>query len=192
MNEILRLLHNLIRIGVVTDVDLARMVARVETGGLKTDWIRWGANRAGDAVTWWSPSVGEAVVIMAPGGDLATAVIITSLYSSVHPAPSTKPKHNIVTYPDGAVTEYDASIGALKVTGVKTVIVQAAATITLDTPEVICTQHLIAKTFSFTDGGEIRGNVDHAGGALSSNGVVVHTHQHSGVIGGSDNTGGPL
>ena len=41
------------------------------------------------------------------------------------------------------------------------------------------------------DGAEFIGNVRHHGGKLSSNGVVVDEHTHSGVQSGSDNTGNP-
>ncbi|MBB7084503.1 phage baseplate assembly protein V, partial [Escherichia coli] len=61
----------------------------------------------------------------------------------------------------------------------------------LNTPEVECTQHLKTKTFELTDGGTMKGNVTHSGGNLSSNGITVHTHVHSGVKSGSDTSGGP-
>ena len=41
------------------------------------------------------------------------------------------------------------------------------------------------------DGAEFIGDVRHHGGKLSSNGVVVDEHTHSGVQSGSDNTGNP-
>lgn len=41
MNGIARAIRNLIRIGVVTDVDLNRGLCRVQTGGMKTTWLNW-------------------------------------------------------------------------------------------------------------------------------------------------------
>ena len=47
LNELERLISNLLRVGVVEEVDTEKMVCRVRTGDILTDWIRWGADRAG-------------------------------------------------------------------------------------------------------------------------------------------------
>lgn len=39
LNEILRLLRNLIRTGIVTDVDPVEGLCRVQTGGMQTTWL---------------------------------------------------------------------------------------------------------------------------------------------------------
>ncbi|MFP5883165.1 hypothetical protein ACLD4H_21840, partial [Salmonella sp. 741265060_HSA] len=38
----------------------------------------------------------------------------------------------------------------------------------------------------------INGGVTQGGGAMSSNGIVVDAHQHTGVLKGGANTGGPV
>ncbi len=38
----------------------------------------------------------------------------------------------------------------------------------------------------------INGGVTQGGGAMSSNGIVVDAHQHTGVLKGGDTTGGPV
>ncbi|WP_082814689.1 phage baseplate assembly protein V [Collimonas fungivorans] len=50
-----------------------------------TTWLRWVTHRAGDARTWWSPSVGEQVVLLLPGGDLTAGVILQAVYSDAFP-----------------------------------------------------------------------------------------------------------
>lgn len=45
-----RLLANIIRIGIVSDVDLANGLCRVKMGNLKTDWLNWLTLRAGRCV----------------------------------------------------------------------------------------------------------------------------------------------
>ena len=62
MNGIARAIRNLIRIGVVTDVDLSRGLCRVQTGGMKTTWLNWLTCRAGRSRVWWAPSEGEQVL----------------------------------------------------------------------------------------------------------------------------------
>ncbi len=50
---IMRLIINLIRTGVVTEVDRENWLCRVKTGDLETNWINWLTLRAGNARTWW-------------------------------------------------------------------------------------------------------------------------------------------
>lgn len=47
----------------------------------------------------------------------------------------------------------------------KTARVSAETRITLDTPEVICTNKLTTGTLEVQKGGEMRGNIEHSGGA---------------------------
>ena len=110
-----------------------------------------------------------------------------------------------MAFPDGAVIEYEPETGALTVSGIKTadvtasesitatvplVLVKASTSITLDTPEVICTNKLTTATLEVQKGGKMSGNIEHTGGSLSSNGKVLHTHKHPGDSGGQ--TGAPL
>ncbi len=53
-----------------------------------------------------------------------------------------------------------------------------------------CTNRLITGTLEVQKGGTMRGNIEHTGGELSSNGKVLHTHKHPGDSGGT--TGSPL
>ena len=76
-------------------------------------------------------------------------------------------------------------------TGIKTAHIQAETRVTLDAPEVVCTEKLKARTFELTHGGAIAGDVIHSGGVLQSNGITVHEHKHGGVQSGGSTTGGP-
>ena len=207
LNELYRLICNLARIGTVLEVDTEKYLARVETGENKTDWIRWAVPRAGEAVTWWAPTVGEQVYILCPCGEMETAFIAGSLYSEDAPPPDAGATTCVILHPDGARISYDPEASALVVSGVKTasvtasesitatvpvVTVKADTRVTMDTPEVGCTNKLITATLEVKNGGEMKGNITHSGGALSSNGVVVHSHKHSGVQSGGSNTGGPV
>ncbi|MWF43733.1 phage baseplate assembly protein V [Escherichia coli] len=206
LNELNRLLCNVVRVGTVTEVDHERYVARVKSGGNDADWIRWATLRAGTAVTWWAPTPGEQVLLLSPGGDFDNAIIWGSLYSDSVKPPDSGAASDVILFPDGAKIAYDPEAGALVVTGVKSATVKAlesiAATapqitctattsITLDTPEVICTQKLSCSTFEMKQGGKMAGNVEHSGGSITSNGVVVHTHKHGGVERGGSQTDGP-
>lgn len=188
--ELIRLLENILRVGIVIAVDEESWRVRVQSGELQTDWLRWNTTRAGTFSIWVPPSVGEQVWLGCIGGNPETAVIIGSLYSNDHPAPGSSLKEIVLTAPDGASFRYDAGASALEAQGMKTAHIKASASVTLETPMVECTDHLKARTFELTEGGTMKGDVTHSGGSLSSNGKVLHTHKHPGDSGGT--TGAPL
>ncbi|CAM3472127.1 Baseplate assembly protein V [Xenorhabdus nematophila F1] len=207
LTELMRLLRNLIRTGVITQVDTTRGMCRVATGNLETDWLHWLTSRAGNSRTWWAPSVGEQVLLLSIGGELTTAFVLPAIFSDEFPAPSTSPEATHIKFPDGAVMEYEPQSGALTVTGIKTATVTASDSvhitapeitcvastrITLDTPEVICTQLMSTGNLIVRKGGKMTGNIEHTGGTFSSNGVVVDSHKHTGIRSGGDTSGGPV
>ncbi|HDX2467740.1 TPA: phage baseplate assembly protein V [Escherichia coli] len=205
LQEIARAIRNLIRTGIVTDVDPVEGLCRVQTGGMQTTWLNWLTCRAGRSRVWWAPSVGEQVLILAIGGELDTAFVLPGIFSDDHPAPSASSDAFHVTFPDGAVIEYEPENGALTVSGIKTadvtasesitaivpvVLVKAETRITLDTPEVVCTNKLITGTLEVKKGWTMSGNIEHTEGKFTSNGVQVDAHDHGGVEPGGNWTKG--
>lgn len=189
--EILRLLRNLIRIGTVSEVNLDDALCRVDTGQNTTGWLHWLTARAGKTRAWNAPSVGEQVLILCLGGELDTGFVLPGIFSDASPAPSASADSLHWSFPDGAVIEYEPETGALIATGIQTATIKAAVKILFDSPEVECTAHLKAKTFDFSEGGKMTGDVEHSGGKLASNGVIVDDHDHGGVQRGGSRTDGP-
>ncbi|HCB1081004.1 TPA: phage baseplate assembly protein V [Klebsiella variicola subsp. variicola] len=179
--ELLRLLENVVRTGTVTEIDEKKWRVRVQSGGLEATWLRWNAQRAGAFKIWLPPSIGEQVWILCLGGNTDVAFIGGSLYSNDNPAPGASRNEMVVTAPDGASFRYDAESGALQVKGIQSAVVEASVKITLDTPEVECTNLLTTKNLNVTEGGEMHGDIAHTGGAFTSNGVQVDDHNHGGV-----------
>ncbi|CDL87255.1 Baseplate assembly protein V (fragment) [Xenorhabdus cabanillasii JM26] len=68
----------------------------------------------------------------------------------------------------------------------------ASAQITLNTPVVVCTNHLITGSLQVKQGGTMHGTITHTGGPFSSNGIVIDSHRHSGVWSGDSTSGGPV
>ncbi|HHN8614834.1 TPA: phage baseplate assembly protein V [Klebsiella quasipneumoniae] len=178
---LLRLLENVVRTGTVTEIDEKKWRVRVQSGGLETTWLCWNAQRAGAFKVWVPPSVGEQVWFLCLGGNTDVAFIGGSLYSDDNPAPGASRNEMVVTAPDGAKFRYDAEAGALQVKGIQSAVVEASVKITLDTPEVECTNLLTTKNLNVTEGGEMHGDITHTGGAFTSNGVQVDNHGHGGV-----------
>ncbi|ELW9295688.1 phage baseplate assembly protein V [Enterobacter roggenkampii] len=191
VSEILRLLRNLIRIGTVSAVNLDGGLCRVDTGKNTTGWLHWLSARAGKTRSWNAPSVGEQVLVLCLGGELDTGFVLPGIFSDENPAPSASADALHWSFPDGAVIEYEPETGALTATGIQTATIKAAVKILFDSPEVECSAHLKAKTFEFSEGGKMSGDVEHGSGKLSSNGVVVDDHDHGGVQRGSSRTDGP-
>ncbi|WP_092550697.1 phage baseplate assembly protein V [Xenorhabdus koppenhoeferi] len=129
LTEITRLLRNLIRIGVVSEVDTTKGMCRVTSGGLKTNWIHWLTSRAGHSRTWWAPSIGEQVLLLSIGGELTTAFVLPAIFSNEFPVPSTSPEATHIQFPDGAMMEYEPLSGALTVRHIKTAKIEALESI---------------------------------------------------------------
>lgn len=196
-----RMLENLIRIGTISAVDHGAALCRVDSGELESEWVPWVERRTGNTRTWDPPTVGEQVVLLSPSGEPAGGVALRGLYRDTHPAPSASPSEHVITYPDGARMAYDHVSGALTVTGIQTATIQAAVSVTLDTPLTHCTGKLtVDDLLTYRNGvngtgGEnnhvLNGTFIHDEGVLSSHGKVLHTHQHTGVQTGGGNTGAP-
>ena len=118
--ELRRRLANVVRLGVVAETDYAAGRLRVrygddETGApALTGWLPWLAARAGGDRTWRAPEIGEQVVLLSPGGDLALALVAPALYSDDRPAPAASADVASTIAADGARAEYDRAAHRLR------------------------------------------------------------------------------
>lgn len=232
--EISRLLENLIRVGTIHSVDHAARRCRVQTGRLTTQWLRWFEARAGETTTWNPPTIGEQCIVLSPSGVPENGLVIYGAPSDVIDTPSHSPDQHVTRYPDGTVVSYDHAEGLhqcsypdgatisyhhpsshLAAVGIVTGLVQAAESITFDTPITHMTGQCIIdglltykngfSGYPGTNGSTMRGTFRHqtgqheqtdvdqvgTGGSIVSNGVTLHTHTHGNVENGPGNTGGP-
>lgn len=112
----MRLLHNLIRTGIVAEVDHEAERARIQTGENLTGWVRWTTSRAADTHEWNPPVIGEQVLLLCPSGDLDQGIILASLTSRTQPPPSRSPDVHRHQYPDGSFAEYNHQTHQLSLT----------------------------------------------------------------------------
>ena len=170
--ETQRRMENIVRKGTVAAVRLAAPArVRVKTGDHTTDWLPWIALRAGGVAggrTWNPAVVGEQCTVLAPGGDLAQAVVLLGLYSDAMPQGSEQAacdrtdwdEDNYFEWLRGALTAY------------------CMESITLSTPNT--SVHMEDSSVTITGGGavltigpnRITSNVRELEGAL--NRVVAH------------------
>jgi phage baseplate assembly protein V len=196
--ELSRLLHNLLRLGTIASVDAAAARCTVATGQLVTRPIPWLTARAGDAGTWWAPSIGEQVLLLSPGGDLDCAVALPAIVSTTHPRPDGADGAHVVHYPDGALISYDPAAHQLTATlpsgGTADITADGGVHITGDTTitgklHVTDTTQLDATLTVDADAdisGTATAQTDVVGGGIS-----LKNHKHSGVQSGASLTGPP-
>lgn len=104
-------LANLIRFGLIDEVDLAATPARARVeieDGWVSDWLPVFQVGAGRVMTWSAPVKGEQVVILSPSGELAAGAALRGLNFDGRPAPSAEELLTILaSWEDGAADTYD-------------------------------------------------------------------------------------
>lgn len=199
--ELLRRLENLLRPGTISAVDHDGARVRVQSGALLTRWLPWFERRAGNVRTWCPPSVGEQCLVLSPGGDLASGMVLVGLDSEAHPSPSASESLHRTQYPDGAVIDYDHASHSLTATlpGGGTALLIAPGGITLDAPHTRITgECLIEGLLTYTAGmnglssgggaaAVIQGDVQASGDVVAS-GISLTGHVHGGVLPGGTTT----
>ena len=180
--ELHRLLANLLRTGRVEQVRVGTAsnpaACRVRTGDLLTTWLPWVAQAAGGSAQtrhWRTPALGEPCLLLAPGGDLAQAVVLPGVFSDERPQGSSTPGAFRLDFSDTAHLEYlpgehlhlrfgdtTLRLGAEAITAAA-----GGGTLTLD-------------------GQGLRGEPDVTSGPIS-----LRQHKHIGVIPGPALTGVP-
>ncbi len=116
LTDIARRLANIIRVGVISEVDFAAARVRVTSGSLLTAPLPWLTDRAGSDRSWWAPSVGEQVLVLSPSGELAQGVVLPGIYQTSKPAPAASGDMHRTVYQDGSVVEYDNGAHQLRAT----------------------------------------------------------------------------
>ncbi|WP_336313891.1 phage baseplate assembly protein V [Escherichia coli] len=113
---------------------------------------------------------------------------VPAIYSNQFAPPSTSADACVTEHPDGGWFEYEPATGRWYVRGIKSMVIEAADNITMKTSEFV----LEADRTRINSEVVMNGGVTQGGGAMSSNGIVVDAHQHTGVLKGGDTTGGPV
>lgn len=109
--EIERRVRNIVRYGIVQDVDPAKgLVKMIDDGGgegqtYTSDWRPW-VEMGGATKTWRPPSKGQPVVMISPSGNLADGIVIAGGFSdqAANKQPSDKGDENVETLGDTRIT----------------------------------------------------------------------------------------
>jgi len=209
-SELLRLILNLIRFGTIADINHDTQRVRVKVGENVTTWRPWITFRAGDAQTWFPPSMGEQVIVLSPEGDFANAAILPAIYSDKYKSPSTNPAHNTTRYKDGTVVQYDSNAHTLTATlSDGTSVALAPGKVTSNAEDTECTGNLLVQKNLTVNGfaalnagmnvqaGKVGGPAAVVQGIIQATldvvaaGISLVKHPHGGVKKGEDESGGP-
>ena len=172
-----RRIENMIRFGLIAEVDYANAKAKVKCGQILTDFLPFVTLRTGTTKTWSPPTVDEQCILLAMSGELNTACILTGLYTQN--SPSKNQDEHIIEFADGAVIKYDQKSGQLEVTGIKSAVINAADHIEITVPKVTINGDVQVN-------GSIKSTGDQVAGSISQ-----IKHIHGGVMGGPGTTGKP-
>jgi phage baseplate assembly protein V len=110
-----RLISNIIQYGTISEVDPAKVRAKVKSGKLTTGFLPILMPATGGIKIWRLPSIGEQVMILSPSGNTTNGVILPGLYQTAFPAPSTDPKETIIEFENGETIKHNSSSNTLTV-----------------------------------------------------------------------------
>ena len=190
--ELARRLANVVRLGVIEEVDAAEARARVryaEESAALTAWLPWMTTRAGGDKSWWAPEVGEQVLLLSPSGELPQAVVLPAIYSTQRAAPSADPEKTLTIYSDGAVVEYDRAEhrlraelpagGAAEITAPEGVTITGDVMITGD----VTIEGGVEASGDIDSGGNVAagGNVEDSLGTMNEMRTTYNVHTHPSV-----------
>ncbi|WP_341808560.1 phage baseplate assembly protein V [Wolbachia endosymbiont (group E) of Neria commutata] len=116
ISELQRKLANIVRIGLVKEIDYETAKVRVKIGEFLTDWIPWITSRAGEDRSWLPPSIDEQVVVLSPLGELSLGIVLPAIYQQKYPAPERSKMINSLVFQDGSKVSYDKKDHHLEIT----------------------------------------------------------------------------
>nr|QXF95179.1 baseplate assembly protein V [Wolbachia phage WO] len=107
ISELNRKLANIIRIGLVKEIDYEKAKVRVKIGEFITDYLPWITSKAGKDRDWSPPDIDEQVMVFSPLGELSLGVVLGGIYQEKYPALENKKEINSIKFQDGTKFTYD-------------------------------------------------------------------------------------
>lgn len=208
-------LKNLVRVGVVSEINPAKAMARVyfDEKDSRVSTELFVLNRQTFAnKDYQMPDIGEHVLCVFLENGLESGFIVGALYSAKDAPPENNPDKRVIKFKDGTRIEYDRKASVLTIDCVGDIVVNNAKTITVNSRGAVSvTAPTVTINSETANNGNvsINGNLNVSGltttGSLSSNGKaggvtfvgdvsangvnIGSSHTHQGDSGGV--TGGP-
>jgi phage baseplate assembly protein V len=163
--ELSRRLDNVINLGTIAEANHVTRKIRVNVGTLKTAWLPWPVSIGKNYVHWQPLRVGTQVVLAAPAGELAHAVVVAMCFTQ---AISTSNDEDLdeIEFNDGTRVSYSSATKSLEMYSVGNVHLEADGNLTLKASAI-----------------GIDGPVTQVGGDMTSDGISVQSHDHVAGVG---------
>lgn len=159
--------------GRIASVDLSAGRVTVAMGDVETQPIRWFTGGSGGTRVWSRPKVGEQVMVIAPGGDIAGAVTLRGLDCNAFPLIGDDARE-LIAFEDGAILAYDPDAHKLEV------VLPAGATVSIVAPGGVTLDCDVRITGDLLVDGKADVSDDVKAGTVS-----LQHHKHPGVQPGS-------
>jgi phage baseplate assembly protein V len=111
LSEMNRRLLQIVRIGVIQEIDYTKVKARVKVGDNVTGWRPW----VSQAKAWIPPAVGDQVVVLSPNGDFEQGVLLPALYHSKSKPPSNKKNELKIKLSESSSVCFDSNLENLTI-----------------------------------------------------------------------------
>lgn len=175
--------------GIVSAVDASKHQLRVKLPALEymeTDWLPMLTLAAGGNQFYSLPDVGELVACLLDTHGESGAVL-GAVYNAADLTPANNQDLHVLQYKNGTRIEHDRSSG--------NILIQTSGTVTIDAPNVIITGNATVQGTLTYQGGmvgsggsgasaQINGAI-HATGDITSGGISLPNHTHTGDSGGN-------
>ena len=107
-SEIERRISELVRVGVISEVQPEKGLCRVSFGDRVSPLSPWFTRRAGKDKEFWHPDIGEQAIFISPYGDGSEGFALLGIFSNKMPMPEgAREGLHIIEYGDGTRMEVD-------------------------------------------------------------------------------------
>ncbi|QQN73161.1 phage baseplate assembly protein V [Croceicoccus sp. YJ47] len=96
----------LLRVGTIAAVDVGTGLVEVAIGDIRTAPIPFSTGRQGKTRIWSPPSIGEQVLLLCPGGDIAQGIALGAIAQNAFPLAGATLRE-LIAFDDGAQLSYD-------------------------------------------------------------------------------------
>ncbi|MEG0422870.1 MAG: phage baseplate assembly protein V [Hafnia sp.] len=192
MSDLETLTRQLIRVGVVSDIDEKGVTARVtfdDQDDVTSASLQVIVKNTDENADYWMPDVGEQVLCLFLPVGPQQGFILGSFYDETHTPPANTADKRVIKFKNGTRIENDRGSNLLLVDAVGDVTIKATGTVTIDAPETIITGNAIVKGLLTFLGGlkgsskgavaaSISGNVSVKDGDIDVDGIKSKGHHH--------------
>ncbi|ENH6828271.1 phage baseplate assembly protein V [Salmonella enterica subsp. enterica serovar Newport] len=192
MNDLETLIRQLIRVGVVSDIDEKGVTARVtfdDQDNVTSASLQVIVKNTDENADYWMPDVGEQVLCLFFPVGPQQGFILGSFYDETHTPPANTVNKRVIRFRNGTRIENDRESNSLLVDAVGDVTVKATGTVTIDAPETIITGNATVKGLltylgglkGSSEGGsaaDIQGEIKVTSGDVVVDGIGVKKHHH--------------